>query len=39
MMERPIPIYEFGQLMGYKTDILGETIITKRQTEALMSLL
>ena len=34
----PIPIYEFGQLMGYKTDILGETIITKRQTEALMSL-
>ena len=24
--------------MGYKTDVLGETIITKRQTEALMSL-
>ena len=36
--EAPIPIYEFGQLMGYKTDVLGETIITKRQTEALMSL-
>ena len=34
----PIPVYEFGQLMGYKTDANGETIITKRQTEALMSL-
>ena len=34
----PIPIYEFGQLMGYKTDINGETIITKRQMQALMTL-
>ena len=34
----PIPVYEFGQLMGYKTDLSGETVITKRQTEALMSL-
>lgn len=34
----PIPIYEFGQLMGYKTDSNEETIITKRQSEALMSL-
>ena len=34
----PIPVYELGQLMGYKTDANNETIITKRQTEALMSL-
>lgn len=34
----PIPEYEFGQLMGYKTDLSGETVISKRQTEALMSL-
>ena len=34
----PIPVYELGQLMGYKTDIEGESIITKRQTEALMTL-
>lgn len=34
----PIPVYVYGQLMGYKTDINDETIITKRQTEALMSL-
>jgi Ca-activated chloride channel family protein len=34
----PIPVYEFGQLMGYKTDSNNETIITKRQTESLMSM-
>lgn len=34
----PIPMYLYGQLMGYKTDSTDETIITKRQTEALMSL-
>jgi Ca-activated chloride channel family protein len=34
----PIPVYEFGQLMGYKPDSNNETIITKRQTEALMSM-
>lgn len=34
----PIPVYEFGQLMGYKTDSNNETIITKRQKEALMSM-
>ena len=31
----PIPSYLFGQLMGYKTDITGETVISKRQTDAL----
>jgi Ca-activated chloride channel family protein len=31
----PVPEYSFGQLMGYKTDINGETVISKRQTEAL----
>lgn len=34
----PIPMYTYGQLMGYKTDANGETVITKRQTEALMAL-
>lgn len=34
----PIPVYEYGQLMGYKTDKNGETVITKRQTNALVSL-
>lgn len=34
----PIPMYIYGQLMGYKTDVSGETVITKRQTEALMAL-
>lgn len=34
----PIPVYEYGQLMGYKTDMEGETIITKRQIQALMTL-
>ncbi|MGU3375957.1 vWA domain-containing protein [Chryseobacterium sp. M5A1_1a] len=31
----PVPEYVFGQLMGYKTDINGGTVISKRQTEAL----
>ena len=31
----PIPSYLFGQLMGYKTDLTGETVISKRQTDAL----
>lgn len=31
----PVPEYVFGQLMGYKTDIDGGTVISKRQTEAL----
>ncbi len=31
----PIPEYQFGQLMGYKTDISGQTVISKRQTAAL----
>ena len=31
----PIPDYVFGQLMGYKTDANGETVLSKRETEAL----
>ncbi|UOE39002.1 vWA domain-containing protein [Chryseobacterium oryzae] len=31
----PVPVYEFGQLEGYKLDANGETVISKRQTEAL----
>lgn len=31
----PVPVYEFGQLMGYKSDMNGQTVISKRQTEAL----
>ncbi|MEI7487285.1 MAG: VWA domain-containing protein [Chryseobacterium sp.] len=31
----PVPEYVFGQLMVYKTDQAGETVISKRQTEAL----
>lgn len=31
----PIPDYVFGQLMGYKNDANGETVISKRQTNAL----
>lgn len=34
----PIPVYELGQLMGYKTDLNDQTVITKRQTQALMAL-
>ncbi|MEC3875986.1 vWA domain-containing protein [Chryseobacterium salviniae] len=31
----PVPEYAFGQLMGYKADMSGQTVISKRQTEAL----
>ncbi|KFF00202.1 von Willebrand factor A [Chryseobacterium formosense] len=31
----PIPVYLYGQLQGYKFDNNGETVISKRQTEAL----
>lgn len=31
----PIPEYFYGQLMGYKTDLMGETVISKRATQAL----
>jgi Ca-activated chloride channel family protein len=31
----PVPEYSFGQLMGYKSNMNGETVISKRQTEAL----
>ena len=31
----PVPEYEFGQLMSYKSDVNGQTVISKRQTEAL----
>lgn len=31
----PVPEYLYGQLMGYKTDLNGETVISKRQTGAL----
>ncbi|WP_407404151.1 vWA domain-containing protein [Chryseobacterium sp.] len=31
----PVPEYVYGQLMGYKNDANGQTVLTKRQTEAL----
>ncbi|QDP85935.1 VWA domain-containing protein [Chryseobacterium sp. SNU WT5] len=34
----PIPEYVFGQLMGYKTDLAGETVISKRQDLALKNI-
>lgn len=34
----PVPEYVFGQLMGYKSDRSGETVISKRQTGALKKL-
>lgn len=34
----PVPDYEFGQLMGYKSDMNGQTVISKRQTEALLKM-
>jgi Ca-activated chloride channel family protein len=34
----PVPEYLLGQLMGYKTDLEGETIISKKQTKALKSI-
>ena len=34
----PIPEYVFGQLMGYKTDLLGQTVISKRENLALKNI-
>ncbi|WHF52992.1 VWA domain-containing protein [Chryseobacterium gotjawalense] len=34
----PIPEYVFGQLMGYKTDRAGQTVISKRETLALKNM-
>ncbi|UZT99491.1 VWA domain-containing protein [Chryseobacterium fluminis] len=34
----PVPEYVFGQLMGYKADVNGETVISKRQTAALTNI-
>ena len=34
----PIPEYVFGQLMGYKTDMSGQTVISKRQNLALKNI-
>ncbi len=34
----PIPEYVFGQLMGYKSDASGETVISKRQVNALQNI-
>jgi Ca-activated chloride channel family protein len=34
----PIPEYVFGQLMGYKSDKNGETVISKRQVNALQNI-
>ncbi len=34
----PIPEYVFGQLMGYKTDVSGQTVISKRQVNALQNI-
>ncbi len=34
----PIPEYVFGQLMGYKTDVSGQTVISKRQVNALQNM-
>lgn len=34
----PIPEYVFGQLMGYKTDVNGQTVISKRENLALKNI-
>lgn len=34
----PIPEYVFGQLMGYKSDLSGQTVISKRQDNALKNI-
>ncbi|WP_313101489.1 VWA domain-containing protein [Epilithonimonas sp.] len=34
----PIPEYYFGQLMGYKSDMYGETVVSKLQTKALRNI-
>lgn len=31
----PIPEYYYGQLMGYKSDLYGETVVSRLQTKAL----
>ena len=31
----PVPEYFYGQLMGYKTNLLGETVISKLESDAL----
>lgn len=31
----PVPEYVYGQLMGYKSDTNGQTVLSRRQTEAL----
>lgn len=34
----PVPEYIYGQLMGYKMDRTGQTVISKRQTSALKNI-
>ncbi|WP_262148303.1 vWA domain-containing protein [Chryseobacterium foetidum] len=34
----PVPMYEYGQLMGYKLDNSGQMVVTKRQTQALVNM-
>ena len=34
----PIPEYYYGQLMGYKSDMYGETVVSKLQTKALSNI-
>lgn len=34
----PIPEYYYGQLMGYKTDMFGETVVSRLQTKALKNI-
>lgn len=34
----PIPEYVFGQLMGYKQNSLGETVVSKRESKALQNI-
>lgn len=34
----PVPEYVYGQLMGYKSDMNGQTVLSRRQTEALVKI-
>lgn len=34
----PIPEYYYGQLMGYKSDMYGETVVSRLQTKALANI-
>lgn len=34
----PVPEYIYGQLMGYKTDLMGTTVVSKRQENALKAI-